>query len=374
MKQHTSSQQYSAESHPQYIPNDEIDVRTLVKVLWREKLLIIVVTAIFTICSVALALTSQEWWSSNAKIAASQSQNIEAYQQQVKKFQPIFNVYQDDGTVLISKELNKLISSERLFQDFIDTFNSSNNKRIFLESSPEFNQLNGTTSLSDVNSSEGKTKLPTNVWFEKITSSIANKGNKSSPYFVHFQSMSKESSSRLLSSYISFTEAKVQQDAFNNLQAAISSKSNELLQQKKILESQAKSQLQVETERAKYAMDIALAAGVEKPVLASNDNEIFDINLGFKGLKAKINALESVNNLSVIEPRLQQINAKLEMLANLKIDRNIKFQTFRFLNNVEQAVSRDEPKRVLMVLFGAALGIIMSLIIVFIRFTLKKKD
>ena len=130
MKQHTSSQQYSAESHPQYIPNDEIDVRTLVKVLWREKLLIIVVTAIFTICSVALALTSQEWWSSNAKIAASQSQNIEAYQQQVKKFQPIFNVYQDDGTVLISKELNKLISSERLFQDFIDTFNSSNNKRI----------------------------------------------------------------------------------------------------------------------------------------------------------------------------------------------------------------------------------------------------
>ena len=67
-------------------------------------------------------------------------------------------------------------------------------------------------------------------------------------------------------------------------------------------------------------------------------------------------ALESIKNLSVIEPRLLQINAKLDMLNNLTIDRNIEFQMFRFLERVEQPITRDKPNRVLIVLVGTLFG------------------
>jgi LPS O-antigen subunit length determinant protein (WzzB/FepE family) len=145
-----------------------------------------------------------------------------------------------------------------------------------------------------------------------------------------------------------------------------------LIQQKKILEIQAANQLLVETVRTKYAMGIARAAGVDKPIQSGNDNELFAIDLGSKGLEEKVKALESVKNLSVIEPRLQQITAKLDMLSNLKINRNADFQTFRFLENVEQPITRDKPKRALIVFIGAFLGGFLGVVIVLVRFAFRK--
>lgn len=129
------------------------------------------------------------------------------------------------------------------------------------------------------------------------------------------------------------------------MQAIIDGKRNELTQQKKILETQAEYKVKVETERAKYALDIAKAAEVNQPIQTNSDNEIFNIDLGTKALAAKVKALESVKNLNVVEPRLQQINAKLAMLETLEIDRSIKFQTYRFLENVEQPIARRHSAR-----------------------------
>lgn len=76
----------------------------------------------------------------------------------------------------------------------------------------------------------------------------------------------------------------------------------------------------------------------------------------------------------MIEPRLQQIDAKLEMLKELKIDRNIQFQTFRFLENVEQPISRDKPKRPLIAVLGTLLGGMLGVVIVLIRFAFRKEE
>lgn len=357
-----------------YSSNDEIDLRELLKALWDGKLIIILVTALFTVSSVGIALLAQEWWSSDAKITKPQPQDLATYQQQVRQFQPVFNIYQEDGTILVSKELDSLVSSGVLFQRFINAFNSTNNKRSFLDNSAEFQELKVATTDSGSNLTEDEARVLYAGWFERISASKADKKDQNSPYFISFQTMSKESSFDLLTTYISETESKVHQDAFNNLQAVISGKRNELIQQKRILESQAKNQLLVETERAKYAVAIAKAAGVDKPIQIGNDNELFSIDLGFQGLDAKIQALESIKNLSVIEPRLQQINAKLDMLSNLDIDRTVEFKTFRFLENVAQPITRDKPKRSLIVVLGTLLGGMLGVVIVLIRFAFRKAD
>lgn len=374
MKQQTPTQPYSPENPPIYSSNDEIDLRELFKALWDGKLIIILVTALFTASSVSFALFAQEWWSSDAKIVESQPRNISSYQQQVKQFQPVFNIYQDDGTVLVSEELEDLVDVEVLFKRFVNTFSSSNNKRAFLDQNTEFQELKVATTDNASNLTEDETRALYARWFERISASKVDKQDKNSPYFISFQTTTKESSSYLLTSYISFTESKVRQDAFSNLKAVINSKRNELIQQKRILESQAKAQLLVETERTKYAMEIAQAAGVEKPTQTGNDKEIFGIELGSKGLKAKVKALDSLKNLNVIEPRLLQINAKLNMLNNLEIDRTVDFQTFRYLENVEQPITRDKPKRALIVVLGTLLGGMLGAAMVLIRFTFRKED
>lgn len=375
MKQQTQPQPNSPQNPPMYTTNDEIDLRELFKALWDGKLIVILVTALFTASSIGFALLAQEWWSSNAKVTEAQPQNLAAYQQQVKQFQPIFNIYQEDGTVLVSKDLDSLVDSEVLFQRFVNTFNSTNNKRDFLGNNVEFQEFK--SSVVVVGSSDMKTdeiRALYAEWFDRVSASKVDKKERNSPYTISFQTTSKESSFDLLTAYILTTELKVHEDAFNNLRAVVNGKRNELIQQKRILESQASNKLLVETERTKYAAQIAKSAGVDRPIQTGNESELFSIDLGAKGLDAKVKALESVKNLSVIEPRLQQINAKLDMLKNLEIDRNAEFQTFRYIENVEQPITRDKPKRALIVVLGTLLGGMLGVAIVLIRFAFRKTD
>ncbi|MFA0545445.1 LPS O-antigen chain length determinant protein WzzB [Vibrio splendidus] len=373
MKQQTQPQSYSPQNPPMYTTSDEIDLRELFKVLWDGKLIIILVTALFTASSIGFALLTQEWWSSNAKITEAQPQDIAAYQQQVRQFQPVFDIYQDDGTVLVSQELDNLVDSQILFQRFVDAFNSNNNKRSFLNASSDFEEVKSKIDTESNADDEMARKLYA-AWFAKITATKLDKKAEFSPFNVSFQAMTKNSSLVLLESYIDVIERNARKDALNNLQAIVKSKRHELIQQKKILETQAKNKLLVETERAKYAAAIAKAAGVDKPIQTSNDHELFSINLGSQGLDAKIQALESMKNLNVIEPRLQQINAKLDMLNNLEIDRTVEFQTFRYLENVEQPITRDKPKRTLIAVLGTLLGGMLGVAIVLIRFAFRKED
>lgn len=357
-------------------PVDEIDFRYLFAALWSGKLTIVVSTCVIAMLAAAYALTTQQWWSSTAKIAGPQPQDIAAYRQQVKQFQPVFDIYQEDGTVLVSQELDDLIDSEILFRRAVDAYNSNNNKREFLDSSEEFQQYKSTIGVANSETDEGKdaSRRLYADWFEKIVAQAEDKKAVLSPYNLSFQSTTKESSYSLLNEYLDGISQKEREGALNNLQAIVASKRNELVQQKKILESQAKNRLEVEAERAMYALDIAKAADVTTPIQSNNGSEIFSIDMGTKALSEKVKVLESIKNLSVIEPRLQQIDAKLDMLNNLHIDRNVKFQTFRFLENVEQPISRDKPKRALIVVLGTLLGGMLGIAIVLIRFAFRKES
>ncbi|MDE5179256.1 LPS O-antigen chain length determinant protein WzzB [Vibrio fluvialis] len=353
---------------------DEIDFRYLFAALWSGKLTIVVSTCVIAMLAAAYALTAQQWWSSTAKIAEPQPQDMAAYRQQVKQFQPVFDIYQEDGTVLVSEELDDLVDSEVLFRRAVDAYNSNNNKREFLDSSEEFQQYKSDLGISNTDESKDVIRRLYASWFEKISAQAEDKKAELSPYNLSFQSSTKESSYSLLNEYLDDISQKEREGALNNLQAIVASKRNELVQQKKILESQAKNRLEVEAERAKYALDIAKAADVTAPIQSNNSSEIFAIDMGTKALSEKVKVLESIKNLSVIEPRLQQIDAKLDMLNNLHIDRNVKFQTFRFLENVEQPISRDKPKRALIVVLGTLLGGMLGIAIVLIRLTFRKES
>lgn len=357
-----------------YTPNDEIDLRQLFKALWDDKLIIILVTALFTASAIGFALTSQEWWSSEAEITKAELQDRMMYQQQVKQFQPAFSIYQANGSTSGSAELNYLVDSQVIYQRFVDLFNSNNNKQAFLSESLEFKDIKDSHFSSASEVTEDATRKLYTAWFEKMSASQVDKKDNSSPHVLTFQSMTKESSFDLLKSYISFTELQVREDVFDHLEALVFGERNELLQQKTVLESKAKNKLLAEINRTQSALNIAKAAGVDTPLLSGNARDFYAIELGSKALQEKIKVLESVKNLTVLEPRLQQITAQLDMLDNIKIDRTVDFRAFRYLSNIEQPTTRDKPKRALIVVLGTLLGGMLGVAIVLIRFAFRKED
>ncbi|WP_233355890.1 Wzz/FepE/Etk N-terminal domain-containing protein, partial [Vibrio cholerae] len=86
-----------------YPVNDEIDLKELFSALWQEKWLIIIITLLFSVAAIGYALTAQEWWSAKATVSQPQLQSIASYQQAVKRYQPLFDVYQEDGTIIVSQ-------------------------------------------------------------------------------------------------------------------------------------------------------------------------------------------------------------------------------------------------------------------------------
>ncbi|MGC9460097.1 LPS O-antigen chain length determinant protein WzzB [Vibrio genomosp. F10] len=374
-KQYTPHQELSFSTPVFHQPNDEIDLKELFLVIWKGKWTIIATTVLFSIVAVAYALNAQQWWSSKAQIMPPQLQDISGLSQQIQQFQPVFDIAQGDGTLLKSEELSDFASPGKLFGHFIQEFNSTNNKRDFLDSSQDFQQFKVQLEAEAEAEAEAETTLWLYAaWFQKISASIVDKNDENSPYELSFQATEKASSYSLINEYIDFISQKLHRDVINNLTAIISTKKQELFQQKTMLELQAKKQLEIEIFRAEYALEIAKAANVTKPIQINDGQQLFNIDMGSLAIEAKIAALKSIENLDVIAPRLQPINSKLMMLENLTVDNKVEFASFRFIGDVEKPLTRDKPKRALIAVLGTLLGGILGVAIVLARFVFRKEE
>ncbi|GLT13167.1 LPS O-antigen chain length determinant protein WzzB [Vibrio algivorus] len=372
LPQHQSAQQPQLPPHYYYQQpqDDEIDLRQLFAALWQGKWIIIACTIICTVLAIAYALTAKEQWSSTAKISKPQLSDYSEYQNQVMQFQPIFDVYQEDGTILISKALDKLADEEKLYDLFIDEFNSSSNKKAFLENSVVFQKNKAL--LENPENEDALRRLYSN-WYQMLTIKPEDSKRIDGAYIITVSAETSQDSFNMLNNYISFVDAKVHNKTLNNLAAMIKSKKYELKQQLVMLSKQAEQRLLVEKERSEYALSIAQAAGVAKPLQNFGEKEIFAINLGSDAIKAKLDALTKVKNLSVIEPRLEQLNSKLQQIEQLGIDNNVKFLAYRYLDQPEREISRDKPKRALIALLSLLLGGMIGCGLVLVRFLFNKE-
>ncbi|EGR0542536.1 LPS chain length-determining protein [Vibrio cholerae] len=359
--------------HYAYPVNDEIDLKELFAALWQGKWLIIIITLLFSVAAIGYALTAQEWWSAKATVSQPQLQGIASYQQAVKRYQPLFDVYQEDGTIIVSNALDSLIDPKLIFQQFIQTFNANGTKRRFMQTNPTFltlqKQMLGQTDDPEVMQTlyEG--------WFERIQASAVDK--KANDIFtLSFQSVDKASSLTLLNDYIQFVNQTLNQHLNDDLTSTLATKYGELTQQEKNLLQQAQLRLHVELERTQYALNITEAADIKQPVQNLGEQELFAINIGSRALKAKVDALKSIKDLSVFEPRLAILQSKLSQfdLETLSAETKWSVNGFYYLDQPEQPLTRDKPKRALIVVLGALLGGMLGVAMVLVRFAFRRDD
>ncbi|MDC4167532.1 chain-length determining protein [Photobacterium damselae] len=335
--------------------SDEIDLVQLCKTLWQGKVLIIACSILFTLIGVTYALLAQQWWTSTATITQGQYQDTAEIRNQLT------NVYAVLDTTNTT-QINQMISTSDLLQNFVTEFNAFNNKKAFFTSN--------TIMLQYAN--EAKVETPQQKlgfiddWAKKLSATLQDK-KVPGVYNLTFQAKTAEQSHDLLQAYIQFINEKVNQKVMMGLNSTLTHNEQMFKAQLIALQNQAMQQIAIETKKTEYALNIAKAADANQPMAQMDSNGLFSIDLGTKGLAEQVALLKNTKDLSLFEPKISSIKVKLDLLNQVKLNAKTSFESVRYLQNADYPIGRDKPKRALIVVLAFLLGAMCGVAIVLLR-------
>jgi len=355
-----------------------IDPVELIMALWRGKFIIVSSTLIFTVITVLYALNVKQVWTTKALITHPQVSDFSNYQRMVSDFQPIFDVYQDDGTVLVSKRLDDIMLPETLFSIYIQQFELRANKKDYIAQNVDFqrelSEVKANTQDSTEEEIRDRESALYGTWYAKLAATpVRSSSQEADQYSLQGKLSTGNDSYEFLKGYINYVAGKARAIAVANVSSVVASKRSEIMQQQTLFADQARGRLLNERAQAQYALEIATAAGLDSPQQNLNIQDLFAINIGANALAAKVKVLDNLTELSIIEPKLHQLNAKFDLLNTLTIDPNLAFNTFQFIEEPEKPTSRTSPNRPFIAILGVLLGGIVGSIIVIVRFALSQR-
>jgi LPS O-antigen subunit length determinant protein (WzzB/FepE family) len=339
--------------------DDEIDLAQLMKTLWLGKKTIIGSIFLFIIIAITYALAAQQWWTSSAIVTTGQYSNIASLRQQVANFYVVYNNNNNNTDQHNITEVNKLLNSNEMLRQYITEFNAFNNKKSFILSNPIMKEYaNGANKKNEMSF--------VNNWAKKIQASLTDK-KENGVYTLSYQATDSELSHQLLLSYSQFIDKKVKKDVFDGLAAVIRNQTLIFKSQLLSLEIQAKELKQQELVKTDYALKIANSAKANKPMPQMNNNQLFSIDLGSEGLSEKSKILKQMTDLSLFEPSIIMIRSNLDILSTIKLNNKTKFEPISYLQNIGYPITRDKPKRALIVILGLLLGGMFGVAIVLLK-------
>ncbi|MNS00184.1 Ferric enterobactin transport protein FepE [compost metagenome] len=339
------------------VTSDEVDLRELILVLWRQRILILLVAGVFIAAGIVYALTAPQVWVSQAEIKQPTLKEVESLELNINQ---LINA-QVPATAFTT------FDKTALYGDFVNSFNSFNNKRQFLL---EKGYLDADVAQSDVIDAKGK-RLLLKQMAEGISAQVPDKQNED--VTLSFAASTAEDAKQRLEQYIAFIQ---QQES-----AAKSKELNTIWQNRiKTLQTQYESaradtlkQLQDDILRTQYSLRITQAAGLEAPVQNLQDQGNLPIDLGARALAEKLKILKEIKNPEFMNPGIGDLRLQLSSLQAIKLE-ELPFHSFAYLASPSEPLSRDKPKRPLVVVLATLLGGMLGVGIVLVRHAFRRPE
>ncbi|MCP1265096.1 LPS O-antigen chain length determinant protein WzzB [Aeromonas hydrophila] len=326
--------------------SNEINFRELVQMLWRQKLLIVLIAGIFTVGGISYALLAPQQWSASAVVAEPKPEDMT----------PMLKVLKQ-ATAL---GLSRFPSGKDLYQEFIQEFNSYENRRDYLKASLLFAEVVKKHGL------DGKAQVRwLRDWSKSVTAQPVDKKGEVPGVELKFSAPTSEMSLAMLEGYIDYVVLIQQKQLRHRLDEQRGLQLDGMKTEYLIMQEDTKRALQQEILELAMANKVAKAAGVSAPLENYNVQDRLLISLGSKGLEEKLSLLKSID-LEVYQPKLQSLQAKMARLKSISLE-GIAFRPFSYLDAPDEALSRDKPKRPLIVVLATLLGGMLGVGIVLIR-------
>ncbi|WP_309266429.1 LPS O-antigen chain length determinant protein WzzB [Aeromonas salmonicida] len=333
--------------------SDEIDLRELLLVLWRQKILVLLVAGVFAGAGIAYALLAPQQWSAKAVITAPKPEDLLAM-----------------NKILVQASalgLTEFPDGKDLYQEFVQEFNAYENRRDYLRGSPLFAEQIKESAL-DAKAQRRWLR----DWAQLVSAEPVDKKGEKPGIEITFSAPTADTSLAMLEEYVDYIVKLQQQRLIARLAAQRDLQLGEMNTRYTMMQEEAKRTLRQEISEVALANRVAKAAGVSTPLERTSSQERFSILLGSKGLEEKLALLKSLD-LAVYQPGLQQLQAQMDRFKRISLE-GLSFRPFSYLDAPDEPLARDKPKRPLVVVLATLLGGMLGVGIVLVRHAFRRPE
>ncbi|EKG2923151.1 LPS O-antigen length regulator [Salmonella enterica] len=327
----------------------EIDLFSLIEVLWQAKRRILATVFSFACVGLLLSFLLPQKWTSQAIVTPAESVQWQGLERTL--------------TALRVLDMEVSVDRASVFNLFIKKFSSPSLLEEYLRSSPYvMDQLKG----AQIDEQDLHRAIV--VLSEKMKAVDSNAGKKNetslfTSWTLSFTAPTREEAQKVLAGYIQYISDIVVKEMLENIRNQLEIKTRYEQEKLAMDRVRLKNQLDANIQRLHYSLEIANAAGIKRPVYSNGqavkDDPDFSISLGADGISRKLEIEKGVTDVAEIDGDLRNRQYHVEQLAAMNVS-DVKFTPFKYQLSPSLPVKKDGPGKAIIIILAALIGGMMA--------------
>ncbi|EEN8388717.1 LPS O-antigen length regulator [Salmonella enterica subsp. enterica serovar Montevideo] len=327
----------------------EIDLFSLIEVLWQAKRRILATVFVFACVGLLLSFLLPQKWTSQAIVTPAESVQWQGLERTL--------------TALRVLDMEVSVDRASVFNLFIKKFSSPSLLEEYLRSSPYvMDQLKG----AQIDEQDLHRAIV--VLSEKMKAVDSNVGKKNetslfTSWTLSFTAPTREEAQKVLAGYIQYISDIVVKETLENIRNQLEIKTRYEQEKLAMDRVRLKNQLDANIQRLHYSLEIANAAGIKRPVYSNGqavkDDPDFSISLGADGISRKLEIEKGVTDVAEIDGDLRNRQYHVEQLAAMNVS-DVKFTPFKYQLSPSLPVKKDGPGKAIIIILAALIGGMMA--------------
>ncbi|EHI4417203.1 LPS O-antigen length regulator [Salmonella enterica] len=327
----------------------EIDLFSLIEVLWQAKRRILATVFAFACVGLLLSFLLPQKWTSQAIVTPAE----------LVQWQGL------ERTLTALRVLDMEVSVDRasVFNLFIKKFSSPSLLEEYLRSSPYvMDQLKG-AQIDEQDLHRAIVLLSEKM--KAVDSNVGKKNETSlfTSWTLSFTAPTREEAQKVLAGYIQYISDIVVKETLENIRNQLEIKTRYEQEKLAMDRVRLKNQLDANIQRLHYSLEIANAAGIKRPVYSNGqavkDDPDFSISLGADGISRKLEIEKGVTDVAEIDGDLRNRQYHVEQLAAMNVS-DVKFTPFKYQLSPSLPVKKDGPGKAIIIILAALIGGMMA--------------
>ncbi|HBK3930831.1 TPA: LPS O-antigen length regulator [Salmonella enterica subsp. enterica serovar Dublin] len=327
----------------------EIDLFSLIEVLWQAKRRILATVFAFACVGLLLSFLLPQKWTSQAIVTPAESVQWQGLER----------------TLTALRVLDMEVSVDRgsVFNLFIKKFSSPSLLEEYLRSSPYvMDQLKG-AQIDEQDLHRAIVLLSEKM--KAVDSNVGKKNETSlfTSWTLSFTAPTREEAQKVLAGYIQYISDIVVKETLENIRNQLEIKTRYEQEKLAMDRVRLKNQLDANIQRLHYSLEIANAAGIKRPVYSNGqavkDDPDFSISLGADGISRKLEIEKGVTDVAEIDGDLRNRQYHVEQLAAMNVS-DVKFTPFEYQLSPSLPVKKDGPGKAVIIILAALIGDMMA--------------
>ncbi|EBS6027974.1 LPS O-antigen length regulator [Salmonella enterica] len=329
--------------------SNEIDLFSLIEVLWQAKRRILATVFAFACVGLLLSFLLPQKWTSQAIVTPAESVQWQGLER----------------TLTALRVLDMEVSVDRgsVFNLFIKKFSSPSLLEEYLRSSPYvMDQLKG-AQIDEQDLHRAIVLLSEKM--KAVDSNVGKKNETSlfTSWTLSFTAPTREEAQKVLAGYIQYISDIVVKETLENIRNQLEIKTRYEQEKLAMDRVRLKNQLDANIQRLHYSLEIANAAGIKRPVYSNGqavkDDPDFSISLGADGISRKLEIEKGVTDVAEIDGDLRNRQYHVEQLAAMNVS-DVKFTPFKYQLSPSLPVKKDGPGKAVIIILAALIGGMMA--------------